>query len=125
MDATKQRKASCSSCPWVIDGDRSLHFDPNVLEKTVVRAMQNGELHSCHSSSEHICSGYLAFAENNLQAGVDTLQMVRISARLGMFDYDLVNKDLNVFSSVKAMLKDHSQRMNSVFGSKKVAGEAR
>lgn len=123
MDATKQRKMTCSSCPWIVDGDRGLHFDPKVLEATVVKALQNGQIHSCHSSRNHMCSGYLAFAENNLRAGVDTLQMVRISARLGMFDYDLVNKDLNVFDSVKAMLKDHRQRMNSVFGSKKMVEE--
>lgn len=121
MDATKQRKSACSSCPWIADGDRELHFDPEVLKNTIVQEMVRGGIHPCHSSSEYMCSGYLAFAEKNLQFGVDTLQMVRISARLGVFDYDLVNKDLSVFKSVKAMLADHRRRMKSIFGSKKVS----
>jgi Family of unknown function (DUF6283) len=118
MSATKQRKSACSSCPWIVDGDRTCHFDPSVLKKTVVDAMNSGSIHPCHSGGEFMCSGYLAFAEKNLPAGVDSLQMVRISSRLGMFDYNLVNEELNVFSSVKAMLSDHKKRMSSIFGSK-------
>lgn len=115
MTATKQRESACSTCPWIKDGDRTCHFDPSTLEKTVVAAMNAGNIHACHSAKEFMCSGYLAFAEKNLRAGVYQLQMVRISDRLGMFNYDLVNKELNTFPSVKAMLLDHKKRMKRGF----------
>jgi hypothetical protein len=114
-EATKQRKSVCSSCPWIVDGDRAVYFEPDALEKTVVDAMNRGNIHSCHSASEYMCSGFLAFAENNLHGGVDALQMVRISSRLGMFDYGLVNSELNVFPSIKSMLSDHKKRMKRKF----------
>ena len=109
-EATKQRAAACASCPWIKDGDRSVCFDPDVLSNTVVAAMQHGDTHDCHSAKEYLCSGYLAFAQANLRAGVYGLQMVRIADRLGLFDESLVNKELNVFPSVKAMLADHKRR---------------
>jgi hypothetical protein len=109
-EATKQRKAACSSCPWVVDGDRAVHFDPETLEKTVVDSLRHGNIHSCHSATEFMCSGYLAFAEANLPGRAYSLQMVRIASRLGMFDHSIINKDLNVFASVKKMLADHKKR---------------
>jgi hypothetical protein len=109
-EATKQRKAACSSCPWVVDGDRAVHFDPETLEKTIVDSLKRGNIHPCHSATEFMCSGYLAFAEASLPAGADSLQMVRIASRLRIFDYSMINKDLNVFASVKKMLADHKQR---------------
>lgn len=114
-EATKQRKSACSSCPWISDGDRTVHFDPDILRRSVVDAMERGSIHPCHSGGEYMCSGYLAFAEKNLRGGADALQMVRISARLGMFDYGLVNTNLNVFKSIKAMLADHKKRMRRKF----------
>lgn len=120
-EATKQRKASCASCPWVMDGDRTCHFDPKVLKNTVVKEMEKGGIHPCHSNEEYMCSGYLAFAEKNLRYGVDSLQLVRIYGRLSGFDYEKVNKRLNVFSSVKEMLADHRLRMKSILGSQKAS----
>lgn len=112
-EATKQRKAACSSCPWVKDGDRSVCFEPEALLRTVIDAMNHGNIHPCHSGKEYMCSGYLAFADMNLRGGVYGLQMVRIADRLGLFDKSMVNKSLNVFSSIKAMLSDHKKRLKN------------
>ncbi len=106
----KQRKSACSTCPWIVDGDRSCHFDPQTLKKTIVDTMRSGHVQSCHSADSYMCSGSLAFAEKTLPKGVFSLNMVRIAARLGMFDHKKINKKLNVFSSVTAMLKDHKDR---------------
>jgi hypothetical protein len=113
-ESTKQRAAACASCPWIKDGDRNVCFDPDVLSDTVVESMRHGNIHPCHSAKEYMCSGYLAFAEANLRAGVHELQMVRIADRLGLFDEALVNKDLNVFASVKELLADHKRRFKGV-----------
>lgn len=110
MTATKQRLSACSTCPWIKDGDRTCSFDPETLKQSVVEYMEKGQIHPCHSASEFMCSGSLAFAEKHLPYGVDTLNMVRIASRLGIFDHSLVNKSLNVFSSVRAMLADHRKR---------------
>jgi Family of unknown function (DUF6283) len=109
-ECTKQRKGACSTCPWVKDGDRTQYFPPAFLKRSVVHAMERGNIHPCHGNNEFMCSGYLSFAEQRLSSGVDTLQMVRIGGRLGVFDYDMVNTDLNVFGSVKEMLADHEER---------------
>lgn len=110
MSATQQRKAACSSCPWVKNNDRTVCFDPKDLERTVVDAMQRGNIHPCHSENDYMCSGYLAFAEKNLKGGANSLQMTRIAARLHMFNFKLINIDLDVFSSIKSMLSDHKKR---------------
>jgi hypothetical protein len=109
-ECTKQRKGACSTCPWVKDGDRSKYFPPASLKKSVVDAMERGNIHPCHDNKDFMCSGYLSFAEQRLRGGVGALQMVRICGRLGMFDYDMVNTDLNVFGSIKEMLADHKAR---------------
>ena len=63
-EATKQKKTPCSSCPFMAEGgDRSACFEPEALEKTVVDYLRNGNIHTCNSDQEYMCSGYLSFAE--------------------------------------------------------------
>ena len=109
--ASRQKSKPCASCPWMAEGgDRSLCFDPDTLEKTVVEKMRNGGIHPCHANNEDMCAGYLSFAEHTLPAGAATLQMVRIGNRLGLIDYDLIDDTLPVYESVDEMLEDHERR---------------
>ncbi|MEO0853444.1 MAG: hypothetical protein AAFY15_08080, partial [Cyanobacteria bacterium J06648_11] len=100
------------TCPWVRNGDRSFSFEPVVLDKSVVDQMRNGYIHHCHSVDRYMCSGYLAFAEQNLDGGANSLQMVQIADRLGIFNWELLPDELNVFESFDEMLDDHAARLS-------------
>jgi Family of unknown function (DUF6283) len=115
---TKQRRSACSTCPWITDNDLTQYFPPESLERSTVAEMQRGNIHPCHKAEEFMCSGYLAFAEKNLPFGVDSLGAVRVMERLGAFDRSLVNPDLKVFKSVKAMLKNHKMRGSALYALK-------
>lgn len=118
---SKQRRTACKTCPWIRDGDQSSYFVPETLEKTIVDTMRNGYLQECHSQTDYMCSGSLAFLEKNIPGGVFQLQMVRIADRLGFFDLGKVNTDLQTFGSVEEMLKEHAKRQSwsSLFNSER------
>ncbi len=111
MSATKQKKSPCSSCPFMAEGgDRKACFKPEALERTVIDYLEKGGIHPCHGDQEFMCAGYLSFAEQTLRAGAESLHMVRISERLGMFDWDLVDDELPVYQDIEEMLDSHCQR---------------
>lgn len=110
-EAAKQKRTPCPSCPFMAEGgDRTSCFKPEALEQTVVHYLRNGGIHPCHKNQEYMCAGYLSFAEQALPQGAVELQMVRISERLGMFDWGLVDDGLPVFESVEEMLENHAAR---------------
>jgi hypothetical protein len=110
LSCIEQRTGACASCPWIKSKDQSFCSPPDNLRSSVVAAIQDGDIHECHSAPAFMCAGFLSFAEKNY-GGARNLAMVRIRESQGLLDCSQIDVSLNVFSSIEQMLEDHELRM--------------
>jgi hypothetical protein len=109
-----QKSKACKSCPWT-KSNPEYYFDPEVLERTIVGAHQDEKIHSCHSNHVDFCTGYLSFAEQNLEDGLETFFIGKLALQLGIICRSSI-PNLSVFNSVEEMIKSHRARLDKFEG---------
>ncbi len=104
-----QKSTVCKSCPWT-KANPEYYFPPQKLAESIVDSLEKELLHSCHSTHEHFCTGYLSYVEQNLADGLMSLTLGRLALYLGKIDRASIPQ-LEVFKSVEEMLQAHQTRM--------------
>lgn len=108
-----QRGELCRSCPFRLKR-KDYWFEPEVLERTIGRNIENGYIHDCHSDSSFFCTGYLVFVENTI--GLEALNMGRMGLRLKVLNKTKIPK-IKTFQSWKALINSHRRAARRVISS--------
>jgi hypothetical protein len=102
-----QKKSHCKTCPWIRSSFGQC-FDPNVLERTIVKEMMDGRVQYCHHNQNVFCAGALSYQKRN----DDFNTMARVGIAMEVIDYAKIDESFNTFESVVEMLTSHSLRSN-------------
>jgi hypothetical protein len=111
--ASKQRVKPCGSCP-MIPGSTTC-FSRSALKGSLVKNIENGYVHPCHSDDQFACAGSLSFIKQHEPGGLDSKFVVAFAIGTGLYDRELI-EDLPVYGSIEAMLSDHDRKSKLIGG---------
>lgn len=105
-------KRPCNSCPF--RAERTGHFDPDTLDKTVGENLRGQQyLHRCHSdkADRRLCVGNLRYLIANDIAHENG--MFRVMGRIGAVQPDTLDNSVEIIQDWDDVLESHAAALEN------------